>query len=218
MAMNILIGYHMRSGSTLLQHILNEHSKLQSFSDISSIPALTKILFHTDGNTNWCIKPLDLIFLAEGLYLYKRFDKFVWITRDPLDSYLSAVESGYAYLFWPKGRIINDIDVGLIERWQRVYKHYFFITATIWYLIRYEDLITKTSEVITNLLDYLELPHERLIPFKRFNIAHGGDYKLSQTTTIKRNYAKRFRKKMSLSQQEIFFQRLSTEMQALAYQ
>lgn len=31
-----LIGYSMRSGSTLLQHILAQHSRLRSFSDPSS--------------------------------------------------------------------------------------------------------------------------------------------------------------------------------------
>lgn len=36
--MRILIGYSMRSGSTLLQHILDGHTKLRSLSDLSSFP------------------------------------------------------------------------------------------------------------------------------------------------------------------------------------
>jgi hypothetical protein len=51
--------------------------------------------------------------------LFDHFDRYVWLVRDPRDSYLSAVESGYAYLFWPRGKKEMGIDVGLLKRWKK---------------------------------------------------------------------------------------------------
>ncbi|MFW6244159.1 MAG: hypothetical protein ACOC15_03385, partial [Desulfovibrionales bacterium] len=40
--MRVIIGYSMRSGSTLLSHILGGHSQIRAYSDISSSWALLR--------------------------------------------------------------------------------------------------------------------------------------------------------------------------------
>ena len=102
--MRILIGYSMRSGSTLLQHILDQHSAVRSYSDISSFPALASAWLGLPSKGHCLLKPMDLFYLLPGNKFFASFDRNVWLVRDPRDSYLSAVESGYAYLFWPLGK------------------------------------------------------------------------------------------------------------------
>jgi hypothetical protein len=117
--MRILIDYSMRSGSTLLQHILDQHSAVRSYSDISSSPALASAWLGLRLKGHHLIKPLDLLYLMPKTRLFDHFDRYVWLVRDPRDSYLSAVESGYAYLFWPRGKKEMGIDVGLLKRWKK---------------------------------------------------------------------------------------------------
>lgn len=214
--MKILIGYSMRSGSTLLQHILNQHSQIRSFSDLSSNLALVRILLQRHPEGNYCMKPMDLVFLGKRCPLLRYFDKFIWISRDPRDSYLSSLESGYAYLFWLPGRKEHGIDVGLLRRWKRIYRH-FFRERERWHWIRYEDLVSDPDRTLAGLLDYLELPHETLLPFSRFNLANGGDHKLRHTRTVKAKSVARYRKEMSQLQQQIFKKHLGREMEQLGY-
>ena len=121
--LRVLIGYSMRSGSTLLAHILDQHSALRAYSDVSSLYVLGRMALCLPPRTNVCVKPLDIVYLRRRAGLTRHFNRFVWITRDPRDSYLSAIKSGYAYLFWRPGRIINGIDVGLLRRWRQVHRH-----------------------------------------------------------------------------------------------
>lgn len=206
----------MRSGSTLLQHILNEHSQLQSYSDISSFGALVRMTLRIPVRDCVCVKPMDLFYLTRQKWMYRYFDKFIWLARDPRDAYLSSVESGYAYLFWPRGQMEAGIDTGLIERWQRIYDA-FFEQRERWHLVRYEDLVLRPDEVLPQLQEYLELPYEKLLPFKRHSILSGGDLKLAHHRTVHPRSVGRFKKKMEGRQLEIFRHRIPRQLRALGY-
>jgi len=152
--MKILIGYHQRSGSTLLQHILNEHSQIRSFSDVNSLLMLPIILAGYEPQRNVCIKPLDIFFLLGSDRFYAKFDKYIWLARDPRDSYLSAFEVRFAYNFWFPGKKLRGIDIGLLRRWRLIYRQY-FSNSSRWHLVRYEDLFTHPKLVVRNLFRYL---------------------------------------------------------------
>lgn len=214
--MKVLIGYSMRSGSTLLQHILNGHSQLRSFSDISSMFALIQILARLPIRGHVCVKPMDLLFLQRRIDFDRFFDKFLWLARDPRDSYLSTVESGYAYLFWRRGARRAGVDVSLLERWKRVYRTYLDHPER-WHLIHYERLVGEPETTVAEILDYLGLAYEPLFPFKRFERATGGDYKIAQHTNVTRRSAKRHTKELSPEQLAVFEAILGPEMEALGY-
>jgi len=214
--MKILIGYSMRSGSTLLQHVLNQHSQVRSFSDLSSFWAWSKIVSGVPIKQVYCMKPMDLVFLGKRFPFYRRFDKLVWIARDPRDSYLSSLESGYAYLFWPKGRHEHGIDVGLLRRWKRVYRHYFRHEHR-WYRVHYEALVTDPDTTLAALFDYLELEPEQLLPFSKYNTLNGGDRKLRHTRTVKNHSAGRHARELSPAQLAVFEKHLGPEMRRLGY-
>jgi hypothetical protein len=215
--MKILIGYYQRSGSTLLQHILNEHSQIHSYSDISSLFVLPAILFGYRPQGHVCIKPLDIFYNLRSQSFYRRFDKFLWLARDPRDSYLSALEVNYAYNFWLRGPKIRGIDVGLLRRWQLIYKHYFEHQQD-WHLLRYEDLVANPKPTLRILFDYLELPYEQIYPFSEFQLLPaGGDPKLQDTKTIHDNSANRYQDEMPIRQQRVFKRFLREEMRQLGY-
>lgn len=206
----------MRSGSTLLQHILNQHSKLQSFSDLSSLPVLFAMRFGFRFH-NRVVKPLDLFFLGKKIRLLRRFEKRIWLTRDPRDAYVSSLESGYAYWFWPKGRVKGGVDLSLLRRWKRIQSHY-LKNKEDWYLVRYEDLVTRPEETVRGMLEYLELPYEKLFPFKGFTPISGGDMKLAGQSNVHSTSVSRFRRKMSEEQIAVFDEMLSEELEAFAYE
>lgn len=214
--MKILIGYSMRSGSTLLQHILNGHSAIRSFSDLSSSLVLPRILLGAAPGGNVCIKPMDLLFLQRRLDFYPKFDRFIWLTRDPRDSYLSSIESGYAYWFWRRGKMEEGIDTGLLARWRRIHRHY-FDNRQRWKLVRYEDLVRQPETTVAAILDYLQLPHERLFPFDDFSMVHGGDYKLARSNTVCSRSSRRFERSLGPAQIALFEQQLGEEMAELGY-
>lgn len=216
--MKILIGYHQRSGSTLLQHILNEHSQVHAFSDANSLLIIPALLSGYSPKGHICVKPVDNFFLFKPRFLYRKFDKFVWLARDPRDSYLSAFEVKFAYgsSLWLPGKKLHGIDVGLLGRWKRVYREY-FRKKSRWHLVRYEELVQDPEPVLKKLFAYLELPYEKVYPFKRFNRAAGGDPKLSKTRTIHHKSVSRYRKGLSIIQQRVFSKFLGKEMRALGY-
>ncbi len=215
--MKILIGYYQRSGSTLLQHILNEHSQIRSYSDISSLFVLPAILFGYQPQGHVCIKPLDIFYNLRSQSFYRRFDKFLWLARDPRDSYLSALEVNYAYNFWLPGPKVRGIDVGLLRRWRLIYRHYFQHQHD-WHLLRYEDLVTTPEPTLRALFDYLELPHEQIYPFSEFQwLPAGGDPKLRDTATIHDHSASRYQVEMPARQQRVFTRFLREEMRQLGY-
>jgi hypothetical protein len=214
--MRILIGYSMRSGSTLLQHILDQHSAVRSFSDLSSLPALASAWMGLQPKGFRLIKPMDLFYLLPGSGLHASFDRHVWLARDPRDSYLSTVESGYAYLFWPPGKKEEGIDVGLLRRWKKIAARYLH-NSDKWHLIRYEDLVSDPDKTLQSLLDYIQLPREQLLPFSRFNLLKGGDYKLRKTNTVNQKSLYRFTRQLSPEQLDVFDHHLGGELKAFGY-
>lgn len=214
--MRILIGYSMRSGSTLLQHILGQHSAVRSYSDLNSLPALASAWLGLQPRGYQLIKPLDLFYLLSGSGIFKSFDRHIWLVRDPRDSYLSAVESGYAYLFWPPGKKEMGIDVGLLKRWKKIVGQYLQNPDT-WHLIRYEDLVTNPDSILKLLLAYIELPREQLLPFSRFNLMKGGDYKLRKTKTVTTKSLHRFTRQLTPGQLDVFDYHLGAELKAFGY-
>ena len=214
--MRILVGYSMRSGSTLLQHILDQHSAVRSSSDLSSFPVLASACLGLPCPGVRLVKPVDLMYLVPSRKLENRFDRHLWLVRDPRDSYLSTVESGYAYLLWPKGKKRQGIDLGLIKRWKRIAGRY-LQNPDKWHLIRYEDLVQDPDSTLRHLLDYLDLPSERLLPFSRFNLLKGGDYKIRKTSTVNQKSKQRFLRQMSPEQMELFASCVQEEMEAFGY-
>jgi hypothetical protein len=214
--MKILIGYHQRSGSTLLQHILNEHSQIRSYSDVNSLLLLPALLTGHKPNGIICVKPLDVFFMIESDKFYGVFDKFVWLARDPRDSYLSAFEVKFAYNFWIPGRKLRGIDIGLLKRWRIIYKQY-FNNYPRWHLVRYEDLVTKPRQVLQQLYDYLDVPYEDVYPFKKHNLLSGGDPKLRKTKNIHSSSVSRYKNQMDQQQQLVFLWLLRKEMSVLGY-
>lgn len=214
--MKILIGYYQRSGSTLLQHILNEHSMVRSYSDVSSLFIIPVLLAGFKPSERVCIKPLDVFFMISPESFYQKFDKFIWLARDPRDSYLSAFEIRFAYNFWFPGKRLRGIDVGLLKRWRLVY-HQYFKNPQRWYLVRYEDLVSKPKQVLIDLFSYLEVPYEDVYPFHKHNLLSGGDPKLRRTKSIHNKSIFRYKKQMPQQQQQVFILFLQNEMQRLGY-
>ena len=216
--MNILIGYAQRSGSTLLQHILNEHSQITSYSDANSLLVLPALLSGYHSEKNICVKPSDNYFLLlKDKRFYERFDKFIWIARDPRDSYLSSFEIKFAYFLWLPGRKLHGVDIGILQRWKMIYSQ-FFQNRKRWHLIRYEDLVSQPEKELQRLFKYLELPYEPVYPFKKkFNILAGGDPKLQKTKTIHNKSVARYRLQMPKLQQKVFKLFLGREMKDLGY-
>jgi len=214
--MKILIGYYQRSGSTLLQHILNEHSQIRSYSDVNSLLVIPPILTGYEPDGNVCVKPLDVFFLIEKDTFYDKFDKFIWLARDPRDSYLSAFEVKFAYNFWFPGKKVRGVDVGLLKRWRIIYQQYFRNTRR-WHLLRYEDLVTRPKWVMRRLFRYLEVPYEDVFPFKKHNILSGGDPKLRKTDTIHQKSVTRYKTQMPRRQQNVIKWFLRREMKKLGY-
>lgn len=206
----------MRSGSTLLAHILGGHSRLRSFSDLSSFLALARLASGLGPRGDICVKPVDLVYRYGWPDAGRHFDRRVWITRDPRDSYLSSLESGYAYWFQRPGPWEEGLDVGLLERWRQVHRCYLEAPGR-WHLVRYEELVSRPEPVLRDLLGYLGLPYERLYPFPRFSLLHGGDYKLRRARTVQAGSRGRHRRELSDAQQAVFQRRLGAEMDALGY-
>lgn len=216
--MKILIGYHQRSGSTLLQHLLSEHSRIRSYSDLSSLGILPLLLMGYTPDEPICVKPIDVFFTVSFPRLYRVFDKFIWLARDPRDSYLSALEVKYAYNFWLPGKKIRGIDVGLLRRWKIIYNTYFQYQDR-WHLVRYEDLVEDQEKTLQGIYQYLNLPYEAVDRFRQFHwLRQGGDPKLRNTSRVHRNSVRRFLKEMSPGKQKVFTRFLGEEMRTLGYQ
>lgn len=205
----------MRSGSTLLQHILHQHPAIRSYSDLNSLLVLPPLICGVPMD-NVCVKPMDLFFLGRSIAFRKRFDRFVWIARDPRDSYVSSIEYKWASAFCSKGRKVNGISTGLLTRWQRVYRHY-FNSPESWHLVRYEDLTTHPEETTARLLDYLGLPQHNILEFDQFKGLGGGDMKLRKENSVHRKSVYRFRKALTRDQQQVFADMLAPEMEQLGY-
>lgn len=202
----------------MLQHILNAHSRVRSYSDASSFLVLPSLLAGYEPVENVVVKPMDIFFLWRPRLFYRRFDKFIWLARDPRDSYLSSLEAGFAYgtsLYLP-GKKLHGIDVGLLKRWKRVYQQ-FFSRRSRWHLVRYEDLVSDPDQVLEQLFEYLELPYEKVYPFEKFNLVHGGDPKLAETKTIHKKSVQRYKQKLNALQLRVFKKFLGKEMEALGY-
>lgn len=213
----ILIGYSMRSGSTLLGHVLGQHSLIDSYSDISAFGALARLAMKQAPDRHLCVKPMDIFYLSRHPGLMQTFDRFIWLTRDPRDSYLSTVESGYAYLLWPPGRRVAGLDTGLLHRWRRITGNY-LARPDLWRLVRYEDLASDPQGTLQELFDYLGIPAEELLPFERFNLRHGGDYKIRQSWTVHASSVERWRSRLNEEQRGVFASVLGPTMKALGYE
>jgi hypothetical protein len=159
---------------------------------------------------------MDLLYLQDSIDFYRRFDSFIWLTRDPRDSYLSTIESGYAYLFWLPGQKKYGIDTGLLKRWQLIHRHYFQHTQR-WHVVKYENLVTEPDKTISELLSYLDLPFEKLYPFERFDRKHGGDFKIANHTNLTSKSAQRHQRELNAVQNALVCEFLQQEMQALGY-
>lgn len=213
----ILLGYSMRSGSTLLSHILDQHSMIDATSDISAFGALARLATKRTTGRHLCVKPMDVFYLSRRPAVMRYFDRFIWLTRDPRDSYLSAVESGYAYLLWPPGKKQAGIDTGLLHRWRRITRNY-LARPDLWHRVRYEDLATDPETALNGLFDYLGIPAEELLPFERFKLRRGGDYKIRNSSTVHAGSVERWRSQLAEDQRQVFASILGPTMKALGYE
>jgi len=215
--MRVLIGYSMRSGSTVLSHVLGGHSMVRAYGDLSSALALARVAKARPDRT-LVVKPPDLVFLGHRFDPRRFFDRGIWLARDPRDSYLSALDSGYAYLCRRPGPFEQGIDTGLLERWRRIHAHY-FERPERWHLLRYEDLARQPSARLTELQAHLDLPAETLLPFRfrRRDLLNGGDYKVARTRNLRPDGIGRHRRVLTAAQQSVFRHYLGEAMEHLGY-
>jgi len=160
---------------------------------------------------------MDVLFLGNKVPMMSKFDKLVWLCRDPRDSYLSTIESGYAYRAWPKGKKVRGIDAGLLNRWKRIHKHY-FENPTTWHKVRYEDLVSEPTQTLTNLFEFLEIEYEELLPFDKFDYNNGGDYKICDTNNVQTKSKHRYKRELKANQLKLFDKLIGEEMDILGYQ
>ncbi len=215
--MKILIGYSMRSGSTLLMHLLGQHPEIRALGDVSSLFYLARAAAGRSPRGAYCVKPPDLVFLHGKHGRWKGFTRRIWLVRDPRDSYLSTVESGYAYLFQRRGRRTAGIDLGLLERWKRIQGCY-LRSPENWRLVRYEDLTAAPEETLRSLYTDLKLVFPGIKPFPKYNILHGGDYKIRNTTSVTTQSRGRHEKALTAAQQRVFTEHLGAEMGRYGYE
>ncbi len=222
MKKSVLLGYHRRSGSTLLMNLMKAFDSLTIYGEMPSIPIMMRyILGNARVNNNICAKPMDLFYL---LYpenfkkFYKSFDKFVWITRVPMDTYLSEIETGYMYLSYLSRKEVEGIRTKFFERWKKVYSHY-FANEEKWHLIRYEDLTTDPARTFERLSEYLDLDHSPdKLELDILDIKwDGGDTKILNTDGIHTNSTFRYEEDMTDKQIELFVDELGEEMRRLGY-
>jgi hypothetical protein len=215
--MRVLIGYSMRSGSTVLAHVLGGHSRVRAYGDLSSVLAMPGLARPSEDRT-LIVKPPDLVFLGRRFDPRRFFDRGIWLARDPRDSYLSALDSGYAYLCRRPGPFKQGIDTGFLERWRRVHAHYFECPSR-WHLLRYEDLARQPSARLAELQTHLDLPVETLLPFRfrRRDLLNGGDYKVARTRNLRPDGIGRHRRVLTAAQQSVFRHHLGEEMSRLGY-
>jgi hypothetical protein len=159
---------------------------------------------------------MDIFFLFSSRKFFAKFNKFIWLARDPRDSYLSALEIKFAYNFWLPGKRKSGIDLGLLQRWRQIYKNY-FDNPDAWHLLRYEDLIIEPDKTLSALFQYLGLSSENLIPFKPFNILSGGDPKLQHKRSWHSKSLGRYKRELSYQQKRVFRTVLGDEMRKLGY-
>ena len=105
---------------------------------------------------------------------------------------------------------------GLLQRWRKIVGQY-LQNPDSWHLIRYEDLVTNPDSILKLLLDYVELPREQLLPFSRFNLLKGGDYKLRKTNTVTTKSLHRFTHQLTPGQLDVFDYHLGAELKAFGY-
>ncbi len=215
--MRVLIGYSMRSGSTVLAHALGGHSRVRACGDPSSLAALPRLPRPARDHT-LVVEPPDLCFLSSRLDPLRYFDCGIWLVRDPRDSYLSTLESGYACLFRPPGPHEGGLDIGLLRRWARIQQRYLDEPGR-WYLLRYEDLVRDPLATLARLQDHLELPREVPLPFRfrRRDFLRGGDHKIARTRHLSGDGIGRHADRPSAEQQALFARYLEPEMGALGY-
>ncbi len=87
----------------------------------------------------------------------------------------------------------------------------------MWYLVKYEDLVANPPLTLKRILNYLELPYEGLLPFKKPHLIHGGDYKIRTSSTISIHSLYRHKRELTRGQIEVFNNYLSNEMRILGY-
>ncbi len=222
MKKSILLGYHRRSGSTLLMNLMKAFDSLTIYGEMPSIPIMIRyILGDARVNNNICAKPMDLFYLAypeNFRRFYNNFDKFVWISRIPMDTYLSEMETGYMYLSYLSKKEVRGIRTKFFDRWKKVYSHY-FANEDKWHLVRYEDLTENTAETFEELSRYLDLDHSpKKLQLDSLDVKwDGGDTKILNSDSIHTKSASRFKEEMKDEQIDLFKDRLGDEMERLGY-
>lgn len=221
MANSILIGFHRRSGSTLMKSLMSMFEDINIYGETPSIPVLLRsVLGRGKVEDNTCVKPIDAFYLhpVVGYDYFDWFDKFVWISRIPMDTYLSDIGTGYMYLSYLSREEREGIRVKFFERWKRIYKHY-FDNKDKWYLVRYEELTHDPYKVLNKLSDYLGLDYDHHnFDLDKLDIRwDGGDTKILSTDTIHAQSRFRYEDEMTESQIELFRENLGSEMEELGY-
>ncbi len=203
-------------------NLMNAFDSLKVYGEVPSIPIMLRyVLGNVRIKKNICVKPMDIFYIAypeNFKRFYKTFDKFVWISRMPMDTYLSDMETGYMYLSYLSRKEREGIRVKFFDRWENVYSHY-FANEDKWHLVRYEDLTNDTAETFNALSDYLGLDFSpEKLDLEALNLNwDGGDTKILETGDIHTKSRFRYKKEMHEGQIDLFMNRLGEKIARLGY-
>lgn len=222
MGKSILIGFYRRSGSTLLMNLMKTFDSIDVYGEVHSLPIMLKSLMRNDKpEKDICLKPMDFVYLllkSDYKKYFKVFDKFVWITRMPMDTFLSEMETGYMYLSHMSKKEKNGIRTKFFDRWKKIYSHY-FDNDDKWYLIRYEDITDNPLKEFKDLSNYLDIDfNKEKLDLSSLNVRwDGGDTKILKTNKIHKKSRYRYKNEMNDKQINLFDDYIGNEINKLGY-
>ncbi len=85
-------------------------------------------------------------------------------------------------------------------------------------MVRYEDLTARPEIVLEGLFNYLGIQSEELLPFDRFKLRRGGDYKIRDSSNIHAASVYRWKSELNDEQRGVFASILGPTMKKLGYE
>lgn len=168
----------IRSGTTLLEQIISNHSSVGPAGELrywmENGPAALRNLDNLDKFTEEYLNIYDKVLpgmarVTDKMPLNLRFlgliscglplSKIVWIKRDPMDTCFSIYTTPFtdppifSYNLYNIGYVFRKY-MELMEHWKAV------LPEGTFYEVQYEELVSNQEEVTRGIFDYLGLPFE----------------------------------------------------------
>ncbi|HMO18413.1 MAG TPA: sulfotransferase [Oligoflexia bacterium] len=161
------------SGTTIMARILAEHSR------IKFIPYETEIFFKVGGERIFCYLKFLLIALLRGhKYVLEKTPSHIL----HLNSILSEIPKAKVIVLIRDGRDValsrrdrngSTVETEIIEWVERNKKSIQFFKHPSVKIVRYEDFIHDSSNVINDILLFLNLPNEYLLNYHKKPVTWG---------------------------------------------